>query len=84
MATLSQSMQSRAGTILQRIREAVRPLLLSSFYFVVVMQLLYQQSVDGVRRQDGGAAGKGCEGAFDGCAAFHKGLMLRGSVYLIL
>lgn len=60
----------------------VRPLLLSSFLFVGAMQLVYQLSVDGVRAL--GRWVKAVRGPFDGCAAFHKGLMLRGSFYLIL
>lgn len=60
----------------------VRPLLLSSFYFIRSMQLVYQLSVDGVRAL--GRWVKAVRWPFDGRAAFHKGLMLRGSVYLIL
>lgn len=46
------------------------------------MQLVYQLSVDGVRALEWWV--KAVRWPFDGRAAFHKGLMLRGSVYLIL
>ncbi len=60
----------------------VRPLLLSSFYFVGSMHLVYQLSVDGVRALEWWV--KAVRWPFDGRAAFHKGLILRGSFYLIL
>lgn len=46
------------------------------------MQLVYQLSADGVRVL--GRWVKAVRWPFDGHAVFHKGLMLRGYVYLIL
>ena len=46
------------------------------------MQLVYQLSVDGVRALEWWV--KAVRWPFDGRAAFHKGLMPMGSVYLVL
>ena len=76
-------MQSRAGTILQRIREDGKAASFILFLFVGGNAALLSTicwRCNGIRA----AIGKGYEAACDGRAAFFKGITLMGYVYLIL